>query len=126
MEDISVKIKALQNKEKLTTKEFSKQIGVSPQAIYDYYSGKTQISVKILKTIADFFNVPISYFFEERENQEISKKIIQNGHVNNVGGQNNNYNANDAKLQACERENELLKQQIVDKEKIIKMLENKK
>jgi len=66
MEKILQKIKKLQKENKLSTKEISKEIGVTSQTLYDYFSGKTQISIKNLQKIAKVFDVPMTYFFEEQ------------------------------------------------------------
>jgi len=119
------RIKQVAEKKGISIRKLAEVIEKTEQGLHSAIRNNTLKSIDLEK-IAEVLQVPVSYFFEDGENPEISKKIIQNGSINNVGGQNNNNNANDAKLQACERENELLKQQIVDKERIIRMLEREK
>ena len=121
MQDILLKIRRLQEGKKITIKEFSKLIGVSSQTIYDYYNGKTSLSIKNLIKIAKAFDIPVSYFFEEGDN---SKKIIGNGNQVNTGINNSN-NKTGADCSIYIQEIEYLKQQIKDKQEIINLLKNK-
>ncbi len=109
MDYIINKIKELQSIKKINTKEFAKLINVTPQTLYDYFNGKTQISIKNLIKIAKAFNVPVSYFFDESDTVPPS--------VQNV--------SNNEQIEFLKTQIELLKQQLVDKQKIIELLEKK-
>ena len=116
------KIRGLQEKNKLTGKDFADEIGITPQALYNYYSGKTQISIKNLTTIANIFNVPVSYFFEE---ENLEKKNITAGGDVQIGSKNSN---NKTSAENCTQYKEkiaLLEKTIEDKNEIIKLLKNK-
>jgi len=96
MDSILLKIKDLQKKHGFTTKDISKEIGVTSQTLYDYFSGKTQISIKNLQKLADVFKVPMTYFFEEefasnckdevknlkKENEKLKTKLAEKERVN--------------------------------------------
>jgi transcriptional regulator with XRE-family HTH domain len=78
MEQISKKIKELRMKGGMTLKELSEITGLSVSFLSQIERGSTSLAITSLKSIADAFNVPMSYFFEEYENQNyIVKKDDQ-------------------------------------------------
>jgi len=77
------KIKSLQEERKATTKELASYLGVSQQTIYDYYKGKSQIPLRNLLKIADFFKVSPAYFFGEPVglSQSGTGNVVVNGDI---------------------------------------------
>lgn len=63
---IGLKIKELMSQEKIDVPTLAKQIGKTKQAVYDML-GKDDLNTSILRQLSVVFNVPISYFFEEKE-----------------------------------------------------------
>lgn len=72
------KIKYLRNKNNESQTDLSKIIGVSLRTIQNYESGKVDVPLKKLNSIAQHYNVSVSYLFEnesEIEKIESSKGI---------------------------------------------------
>jgi len=65
MEFNVLKLKGLISQHKLTQGDFSEKIGVSRPTVINYFNGRSKIDVETLAIIADLFNVPVSYFFDE-------------------------------------------------------------
>jgi len=66
MKTISLKIKKLSDDKNIPIKELAGAIGKSPRSIYNYIDQKTVIDIETLKKIASFFEVSVSYFFNEQ------------------------------------------------------------
>ena len=64
---IGLKIKELAEHKKLSAQKIGNAIGVSKQAVYDIFQ-KEELSTGVLKRVANYLGVPISVFFDEREN----------------------------------------------------------
>ncbi len=85
---IVLKIKKLQATRRMSVKDISLILKVTPQTIYDYYSGKSNISINNLSKFADIFDVPIVFFFEDidyvrshsvvRVENESLKELVKN------------------------------------------------
>jgi transcriptional regulator with XRE-family HTH domain len=115
VESILLKIKDLQKTQRYSTKELAKEIDVTAQTLYDYFSGKTQISIKNLQKIAGVFNVPISYFFEEKGNSHNISNIENSSLVHASGKSEVNIHSNNkqdkkseklkAELKECKKNN---------------------
>lgn len=77
---IGLKIKKLMSQEKIDVPTLARQIGKTKQAVYDML-GKDDLNTSILRQLSVVFNVPISYFFEEKEcvtgDQEEIKSLRQ-------------------------------------------------
>lgn len=133
MKDIILKIRELQNKKKISTKDFSKEIGVTSQTIYDYYSEKSQISIKNLRKIAEFFNVSVGYFFDKNPNGMNGNSIVGNNNKQGIIiSQNSEIDKLKSELSSCkellrakEEHLEELRQRLIDKDELIEMLKNK-
>lgn len=59
------KIKVLQNQKNLTTPKLAENIGLSRQGMYDILKGKIAVSIKHLELLSNYFQVPMTYWFEE-------------------------------------------------------------
>ncbi len=114
-----LKIKQLIKRRGFTYKEFAKEINVSEQTIVNWLKGHVKLSIDALEKIAAYFDVPISYFFDEGGN--ISGSIVNNGNIsnNNVGSiqitlakKENEIELLKTKLEACEKENATLRELI--------------
>ena len=63
--NINQKIKQIARQKNLSAKELGKRIGRSSQAVYDIYSGRVSVNVKLLEKIAKALNEPVFKFFIE-------------------------------------------------------------
>lgn len=100
---------------RLTKKSFCKDIAMSVQGLDNVLKG-ADIGSSKLERIADYFKVPIDYFFDR--NIEIADNHI--GHqVNGTG----NKVSGDISLSECQKEIKHLQELIVEKEKYIKLQE---
>lgn len=61
----SEKLKKLRARRNLTQQELADDLGIIQQNIARYENGQRQFKPDFLVKLADYFNVPISYFFEE-------------------------------------------------------------
>ncbi|WP_373895761.1 cupin domain-containing protein [Virgibacillus sp. CBA3643] len=68
MDYIYKKIKELRVKEEMTLKDLSEITGLSVSFLSQIERGSSSLAITSLKKIADAFNVTMSYFFEEIEN----------------------------------------------------------
>jgi transcriptional regulator with XRE-family HTH domain len=69
--DINLKIKQLLEKRKRTQDELAKAIGVSLKTISNYLNGITNIEANKIPDVARFLKVPVSYFFEDTDMQNL-------------------------------------------------------
>ena len=72
------KIKKIMEENKISAYQLSKKIGITPTSFTDWKNQKAQPSMKAIKKIADYFEVPVEYFFEddsENLDQSINIKI---------------------------------------------------
>lgn len=105
--DKLLKIKTLLTEKKLTQQDFANKIGVSKPTVINIFNGRSKIDIDLIEKIAEVLSVPVSYFFE--------------------GGETAKTNSTGCK--ECENykmEIHYLKEKIVDKEKIIELLEKVK
>jgi len=66
--EISGKINTLRKNKKMTLKDLSEASGLSISFLSQIENGSSSLAITSLKKIADALNVPITYFFESREN----------------------------------------------------------
>jgi len=59
------KLKVLRNKNQLTLEELASEIGMSYMSLSRFETGKRIPSDKTLKKIANFYDIPVSYFLEQ-------------------------------------------------------------
>lgn len=77
MEEVFNKIKELRTKNNLTLVEFSEKTGLSVSFLSQIERGTTNIALTSLKKIADAFDLKMTYFFDEQEedhNYHVSHK----------------------------------------------------
>ncbi len=98
----------------------AREIGTTYQTIYNILYKGSNCKVDLLKKIADFYKVPIGYFFDE----ELNKTIIS-GDKNQIGNGNVIIDDCPAQLNEAKKEIEHLKQIIAEKERLIQVLLNK-
>ena len=83
------------NKEKLkriiekpgNINEFSEKIGINRSYFYQFRKLESDITVSILEKIAEYFNVPVSYFFDEEPqitDEKIKEIIKENDYLKQV------------------------------------------
>lgn len=78
MESIGLKIKSMRFERDLTLKDLSKKTNLSVSFLSQIERGSSSLAITSLKKIADAFNVQMSYFFEELENDNyVTKKEKQ-------------------------------------------------
>ena len=63
--NINQKIKQIARLKNLSAKGLGEKIGRSSQAIYDIYSGRVSVNVKLLEKIAEALDEPVFKFFIE-------------------------------------------------------------
>ena len=108
---ISLKINDLIFKQKVKKKDFYAYLGISKQTLEDYLNEKTSMTVATLEKVATYFKVPIGYFLED------GAVNINNG-IGLVGSNN----SGNITLSQQQREVEMLRQQLQDKNEIIALL----
>jgi len=70
------KIKNLRKQFKLTQKELAEKLGVAPTAVSGWERGANKPLMDKLEIMANMFNVPISYFFDETELGDYGSKTL--------------------------------------------------
>lgn len=60
----------LLTKSGLKVADVARETGISPSTFSDWKRGKSKPKVEKLQKIAEFFDVPISYFLESEEGKE--------------------------------------------------------
>ena len=119
MLNLEGKIKSLLQKRNMTQKELCQQIDMSDQNLRQIFK-RDSLETKHLFNISKVLDVPISYFFDEKD---LSQKIMVGTNQVSIGSQNTQAINNNAenlhalelcqqKNEALQRENELLKQMI--------------
>lgn len=106
------KIAALIEAYKLSKKEFCKKVEISVQTLENTLRG-SEIGSRKLERIADFFKVPVDYFYDREvdfdEKWHIGHSVSGNG--NKVSG--------DISLSECQKELEHLRELLHEKQIII-------
>ena len=72
--DIDLRIKELVEKQRKTQDEFANAIGVSSKVAHYILNGKTKIEAHQLPLIANFLKVPIKYFYEDIDLNNVLKE----------------------------------------------------
>lgn len=75
LEEINEKIKKLRIENDLTLKELSGQTGLSVSFLSQIERGSSSLAITSLKKIADAFDVPMTYFFDEVEKTNFTTKV---------------------------------------------------
>lgn len=105
------RIEQLLEDRKVTKVHLAEQIGISIAGLKKMIAGSSLPSVEKVEKIADFFNVPMDYFFNreaERISVNIGHKVSGTGNV--TGG---------ITLNECQKELEHLRDIIKEKNKIL-------
>lgn len=113
---------------KISAYQLSKKIGITPTSFTDWKNQKAQPSMKAIKKIADYFEVPVEYFFEDdRENldQNISIKITDSTLNNSeVTGIKNNFVSSKKQDEYIKKVSELMEEMTTEgKERMIDQAE---
>lgn len=64
------KFEILRIKKGVTVSEISKSTGIVQSTFSDWKKGKSKPKVEKLMKLADYFNVPVTYFLEEGEKKD--------------------------------------------------------
>ena len=110
---ISLKLNEIILQRKTRKVDLYNHLGISKKTLDDYLSEKTSMTVATLGKIAAYFNVPVTYFFDEKEPLGTNIK----GSKNQVGNGN---------IIIDTSEIEHLKQLLTEKERTIQILMKKK
>lgn len=115
------KIKDLFEERKVQQTTFTLQTGVSKSNLYVWMENRSRPGADALEKIADFFNLPIDYFFD--------RNISPDNHIGHTVSGNGNKVTGDIALSECQSEvvhlKELLRQKdelLKEKERLIKVL----
>lgn len=75
---IGERLKELRKKHKLDQKELGDKLGLSASTIGMYENNRRNPDIKMLKTIADYFGVSTSYFFDEPKKIFKGDELLEN------------------------------------------------
>jgi transcriptional regulator with XRE-family HTH domain len=95
--------------------QLSKYLDVARNTLDDYLSEKTYMTTEKLEKTAKFFGVPVSYFFEDPPNGNITQK--GKGNTASIYG--------NISLSDCQKEVEHLRVLLEEKERLIQVLMKK-
>ena len=112
------KIKQLLDERGIKQAKFIKDLNVSKSNLYVWLNGLSQPKIDSLEEIADYFDVPIDYFFERKR----GTNLLTNGHQ--VTG-NGNTVSGDITLNECRTEIVHLRELLKEKERTIQILMKK-
>lgn len=107
-------LKDIAKAKNILIKDLAKEIGITRQGLQKVMDNET-IGLNLVKRICEVLNISPSKFFDSG-----SFGLILNNGVNQVVG-----NGNKMVIENKDKEIEMLKQQIIDKEEIIKLLKEK-
>jgi transcriptional regulator with XRE-family HTH domain len=77
MNELSVKLRELREKNELSQRELSKKLGLSQSTIGMYETGKREPNTEILTKIADFYGVSVDYLLDRDEETELPAYIMK-------------------------------------------------
>lgn len=122
------KIKKIMEENKISAYQLSKKIGITPTSFTDWKNQKAQPSMKAIKKIADYFEVPVEYFFEddsENLDQSINIKITDSTLNNSeVTGIKNNFVSSKKQDEYIKKVSELMEEMTTEgKERMIDQAE---
>lgn len=112
------KIKQLFEERGISQAQFLRDVNISKSNLYVWITGGSLPKVDSLEIIADYFEVPMDYFFDRQSRT----KFYTNGHQ--VTG-NGNMVSGDISLNEYKTENAHLKQLLEEKERTIQILMKK-
>lgn len=108
---IADRIRELIEKGGVTQLKFSEETKVKKTSLYAYLSGTSKPGADTLEIIADYFKVPIDYFFD--------RQIPIDNHIGHTVSGTGNKVVGDIALNECQLEVEHLKVLLEEKERII-------
>ena len=120
MIDIIYKINKLINEGGITKTKLSEDLGVERKTLNSWCK-TTEPKLKDLVKIANYFNLPITYFFDENENSK-GKEIHTTIGDRNISHVQGNVSVQEKSCEEKDKEIEYLKKIIADKELMIKIL----
>jgi len=114
------KLKELRKANKVTEKQLATACGMTVNGLRSIIS-RNDIKLSTLTKIAEYFNVPITYFFDE--NMQVTNNVVHNSNGNNivhgnVSGEGNNIGIGQNEYK---KEFEHLKEILALKEEMIEM-----
>lgn len=117
------KLNELIDGRKITKASIIKKTGISRPALDSILSGN-DFKVSNLEKIAVALRVPVGFFFDENdvEIREAGRDYVENGNIEHRGTE---YNGSTSIEQDLRAQIAQLKSQLEDKERIIKLLEDK-
>ena len=115
MESFAKKIIELRKLKGISQEEMACDLQISQSTVSNYESGVTNPDTEILKKIADYFQVPVSYLFSD-------EKFVFETHENNGG--NSGYMVNSTLNIMSEKLIELYEMRLKEKEEEIVFLKN--
>jgi hypothetical protein len=118
---IGIILSKLIGERKVKKTELAKFLNVARNTLDDYLSENTYMTTDTLELVADFFKVPVSYFFDEN-----SDKIVQSGKNNQVGKVNVINEDAAQRIEFLERLLEEKERILEEKERTIKILMSEK
>lgn len=125
------RINEILKQKNITQKVLGNGIDVSKTTVNNWLNKRSKIDAVTIKLIADFLQVPVSYFFDEDCNggNQINGNGIMNGSNNKINVLSDKAVEKikhlEEKLDLKENHLEEMRQRIIDKEEMIEMLKNK-
>lgn len=116
----SLKIRELLEIQRKTKKSLGSFVSITPKALDSIINGESMPKADNLEKIADFFKLPIDYFFDR--NIELPNSAMS---VNGDGNKIQNGDGN-VMIESQAKEIEHLQQLLVEKERLIQVLMDKK
>jgi len=115
------KIINLYKSKRITQQELAEAIGMSKTNINQILIGKTEPKISTIEKIAEYFNVPVAYFFDDNSSTggNNSVQIGKNNVAGNISGSNNKISVS---ADQCRHEVEMLRELLKAKEHIIELL----
>lgn len=125
MAHIGLKIKELVEKKNCNISQLATEINISRAHIYKLFD-KESIESRILEALARFFEIPVSYFFEEGKEE---KKFKSKDNANHVKEAKEEYGvmleSYKVAMEALQSENDALKKLLNIKDEQVEMLKKR-
>jgi len=116
MENFGQKLTELRKQKGLSQDELATELSISQSSVSNYESGTTTPDSEILKKIADYFHIPVSYLFSD-------EKFLF--HTNENNGGNSGYMVNSTLNVMSEKLIELYELHLKEKDGLINYLKSK-
>ena len=102
-----IKFIDLLKEKNLTQKDFCKALNIQESVVSRWITGKAEPTTKSIGKIANFFDVPVGYFYDKSTYSNIHNSNI--GNNNTINNNNSRFELLEEKLKRLELEIELLK-----------------